>query len=90
MPRISDSPVWVATQGTDYVDIVDGIAGGIIGRVLCAPGPSKILFNPDGATAYLNLIRSATLDIIDVKAQKVVHQITGLGDVFSSDMMNNA
>ena len=82
--------VWVAARGTSYVDIVDGINGGIIGRVLCAPGPSKVLFSPDGATAYVNHIRSATLDIIDVKSQKVVDQITGLADTFSSDMMINA
>ena len=47
--------VWVAARGTDYVDIVDGMAGGIIGRVLGAPG----LFSPDGAIAYVNHIRSA-------------------------------
>ena len=79
--------VWVAARGTNFVDIVDGIKGGIIGRVLCAPGPSKVLFSPDGATAYVNHILSATLDIINVNSQKVIHQITGLADVFSSDMM---
>lgn len=82
--------VWVAARGTTFVDVVDGIKGGIISRVVCAPGPSKVLFSPDGATAYVNHIRSATLDIIDVEAQKVIHQITGLADVFSSDMMINA
>ena len=81
--------VWVAARGTDFVDIVDGIKGGIIGRVLCAPWPSKVLFSPDGNTAYVNYIRSATLDIIDVNSHKVIHQITGLADVFFSDMMIN-
>ena len=82
--------VWVAARGTDYVDIVDGMAGGIIGSFLGALDPTKVLFGPDGATAYVNHIRSATLDIIDVKSQKVVHQISGLADTFSSDMMMNA
>ncbi|KAK3170017.1 hypothetical protein OEA41_009402 [Lepraria neglecta] len=50
----------------------------------------KVLFSPDGATAYVNHIRSATLDIIDVKSQKVVDQISGLADTFSSDTMMNA
>ena len=76
--------VWVAARGTNFVDIVDGIKGGIIGRVLCAPGSSKVLFSPDGATAYVNHILSATLDSINVNSQKVVHQITGVADVFSS------
>lgn len=82
--------VWVASRGTSLVDIVDGIDGGIVGRVKTAPGPSKVLFSPDGKLAYVNHIRSPTLDIIDVEKRQVIEQITGLADVFSSDMMLSA
>jgi YVTN family beta-propeller protein len=82
--------VWVATRGVDFIDIVDGIAGGIVGRVPSAGGPSKVLFSPDGATAYANHVRNATLDIIDVASRAVVHTIDGLADSFSSDMMLSA
>ena len=82
--------VWVACRATSNVDIVDGLAGGIIARVATAPGPSKVLFSPDGTTAYVNHIRSATLDIVDVQQRKVVDSISGLADIFSSDMQISA
>ncbi|TKA66647.1 hypothetical protein B0A49_08633 [Cryomyces minteri] len=82
--------VWVASRGTSHVDIIDGIKGGIIGTITTEAGPSKVLFSPDGKLAYVNHIRSATLDIIDVEKRQVAVQITGLADVFSSDMMLSA
>ncbi|KAF8592666.1 hypothetical protein K439DRAFT_1323730 [Ramaria rubella] len=82
--------VWVAARGTSEVDIVDGVNGGVIGRVQTADGPSKVLFSPNGSIAYVNHIRSATIDIVDVEQRRVISQITGLADVFSSDMMLSA
>jgi YVTN family beta-propeller protein len=83
--------VWVACRGTKFVDIVDGLKGGVVGRVETpTEGPSKVLFSPDGQTAYVNHILSPTLDIIDVQQRKVVDTITGLADKFSSDMMMSA
>jgi DNA-binding beta-propeller fold protein YncE len=82
--------VWVGTRGVDYIDIVDGINGGIIGRVESLGGPSKVLFSPDGKTAYANHIRNATVSVIDVERQVVKYTITGLADTFSSDMMLSA
>lgn len=82
--------VWVASRGTSRVDIIDGLNGGIIGNVSTKPGPSKVLFSQDGKLAYVNHIRSPTLDIIDVDKRQVVQTITGLADVFSSDMMLSA
>ncbi|KZT54126.1 putative isomerase YbhE [Calocera cornea HHB12733] len=82
--------VWVASRALQEVDIIDGLHGGVIDRVITADGPSKVLFSPDGRWAYVNHIRNATIDIIDVQKKKVVNQIIGLGDVFSSDMMLSA
>lgn len=83
--------VWVACRGTKFVDIVDGMKGGVIGRIETpAAGPSKVLFSPDGQTAYVNHILSPTVDIINVPSRKVIYTIKGLADVFSSDMMLSA
>ncbi|KAK3175444.1 hypothetical protein K4F52_010259, partial [Lecanicillium sp. MT-2017a] len=82
--------VWVGTRGVDHIDIIDGINGGILGRIDSFGGPSKVLFSPDGRTAYANHIRSASLSVIDVATRKVIHNITGLADTFSSDMMLSA
>ena len=83
--------VWVACRGTKFIDIVDGLEGGVIGRIETASdGPSKVLFSPDGGTAYVNHILSPTVDIINVPERKVIHTIKGLADKFSSDMMLSA
>lgn len=82
--------VWVGCRGTNYVDVVDGIEGGVLSRIETQPGPSKVLFSPDGNTAYVNHILSPTVTVIDVPSQTVVDIITGLAAVFSSDMMLDA
>lgn len=79
--------VWVGTRGVDRIDIVDGLKGGVVGYVESYGGPSKVVFSPDGKTAYANHIRSPSLSVIDVAQRRVVANITGLADVFSSDMM---
>lgn len=82
-----NSTVWVACRGVSQVDLIDGPTGTIIGHIETDPGPSKVLFSPDGKTAYVNHIRAANLTIIDVESRAVVATITGLADTFSSDMM---
>jgi len=82
--------VWVACRGTNYVDLVDALEGGVIAQVESDAGPSKVLFSPDGQFAYVNHIKSPTISIIDVPERKVIQTISGLADVFSSDMMISA
>ena len=82
-----NATVWVATRGTDSIQLVDGLNGGVVGEVLSPGGPSKVLFSPDGATAYANHVRAPVLAVIDVAARRVVFNITGLADDFSSDFM---
>ncbi|KAH8883102.1 40-residue YVTN family beta-propeller repeat protein [Thozetella sp. PMI_491] len=82
--------VWVGTRGVDHIDIIDGIHGGVIGKVDSWGGPSKVLFSPDGKTAYANHIRSASLSFIDVASRSVIYNLTGLANSFSSDMMLSA
>ncbi|KQU69688.1 hypothetical protein ASD62_03255 [Phycicoccus sp. Root563] len=78
--------VWVADRALARVDIVDARHGGIVGHVATGDGPSKVLFSPDGRYAYVNHLRSATIDVVKVSSRKVVRRISGLADVFSSDM----
>ncbi|KIX98043.1 uncharacterized protein Z520_06122 [Fonsecaea multimorphosa CBS 102226] len=82
--------VWVGTRGTNHVTVVDGLAGTILGTIHTADGPSKVVFSPDGATAYVNHIRDPILSIVDVASRTTVQNITGLNDVFSSDMQISA
>ena len=82
--------VWVACRGTNFVDLVDAFKGGVIGRIESDSGPSKVLFSPDGRFAYVNHIKSATISIISVSTRQVISTISGLADVFSSDMMISA
>lgn len=82
--------IWVGTRGTDHIDIVDGINGGVTGNVDTWGGPSKVLFSPDGRTAYANHIRSGAVSFIDVESRSVIYNLTGLADSFSSDMMLSA
>ncbi|KAF2458993.1 nitrous oxide reductase [Lineolata rhizophorae] len=82
--------IWVGTRGVDRITLVDGIDGGVVGHIPTYGGPSKVLFSPDGSTAYANHIRSPSLSVIDVESQTIVHNITGLADTFSSDMMLSA
>lgn len=79
--------IWVGTRGVEYLEIVDGVSGGVIGKVDSWGGPSKVLFSPDGKTAYVNHIRSSSVSFIDVESRSVVFNLTGLVDKFSSDMM---
>ncbi|CAG8951368.1 hypothetical protein HYFRA_00007279 [Hymenoscyphus fraxineus] len=79
--------VWVACRGTKFVNLVDPMKGGVIDRIATDDGPSKVLFSPDGKLAYVNHIKSPTINIIDVASRKVIETISGLADVFSSDMM---
>ena len=82
--------IWVGTRGVDFVDIVDGLHGGLIDKVPSFGGPSKVLFSPDGRVAYVNHIRSASVSFIDVESKRVIYNLTGLADTFSSDMMLSA
>lgn len=77
--------VWVAVRGESYVAVIDPIAGKVLQQIPTADGPSKVVFSPDGQYAYVNHIRSATIDVISVKDRTVVHSIAGLPSAFSSD-----
>jgi YVTN family beta-propeller protein len=82
--------IWIGTRGVDSISIIDGLHGTLVERVPSYGGPSKVLFSPDGATAYVNHIRAPYIDVIDVPSRRHIYNITGLADIFSSDMMLSA
>ncbi|KAJ4159569.1 uncharacterized protein LMH87_008467 [Akanthomyces muscarius] len=82
--------VWVGTRGVNNITVIDGINGGVIDRIPSQGGPSKVLFSPDGRTAYSNHINGTYISIIDVASRRQTATIKGLADKFSSDMMLSA
>ncbi|MFE3168883.1 beta-propeller fold lactonase family protein [Streptomyces sp. NPDC059224] len=76
---------WVADRGRDTVTVVDAVHGGVIRNINVGPGPSKVVLSPDGRTAYVNHISAAEITVVDVRTHKVLYNIKGLGDTFSSD-----
>ncbi|KAL1616429.1 hypothetical protein SLS56_011420 [Neofusicoccum ribis] len=87
---VDNRTIWVGTRGVDHVSIVDGLEGGVTETITSYGGPSKVLFSPDGATAYVNHIRSPYIHVIDVSSRATIANITGLAHPFSSDMMLSA
>ncbi|GIZ48308.1 hypothetical protein CKM354_001137500 [Cercospora kikuchii] len=82
--------IWIGTRGVSSIQILDGMNGTALSRIMTGKGPSKVLFSPDGTTAYVNHIMEPLIAVIDVQSQKVMYNITGLANVFSSDMMLSA
>jgi YVTN family beta-propeller protein len=79
------SAVWTAVRGQNYVSVVDIGRGVETGRIITEAGPSKVVFSPDGRTAYVNHLRSAVLDVIDVRTERVTDRVkltlTGSSDL---------
>ncbi|KAF2099231.1 40-residue YVTN family beta-propeller repeat protein [Rhizodiscina lignyota] len=82
--------VWAGTRGVETLAIVDGLKGGVIENIPAPGGPSKVVFSPNSDLAYVNHIRAAYIGIYDVASRKLLRNITGLADTFSSDMMIDA
>jgi YVTN family beta-propeller protein len=77
---------WVADRGRDTVTIVDAVHGGVITNLNVGANPSKVVMSPDGKLAYVNHLSEAEITVVDVASHRIVDHITGLGDVFSSDL----
>jgi YVTN family beta-propeller protein len=82
--------VWIGTRGVSSVNVIDAFNATLLDRIFTAAGPSKVLFSGNGTLAYVNHIEDAIISVIDVPSRKVMYNITGLADIFSSDMMISA
>jgi YVTN family beta-propeller protein len=77
---------WVADRGRDTVTIVDAVHGGVITNLNVGQGPSKVVMSPDGKWAYINHIAQPDITIVNVATHQVVGTISGIADMFSSDL----
>ncbi|KAF2192509.1 YVTN repeat-like/Quino protein amine dehydrogenase [Zopfia rhizophila CBS 207.26] len=84
---VDNRTLWVGTRGVDSIALVDGLNGTNIEKIPSYGGLGKVLFSPDGMTAYGNHIRVPSLGIIDVESRKHIANTTGLAHTFSSDMI---
>lgn len=83
--------LWVAVRGERQVAVIDpgrasrGAVGRIAAHIETADGPSKVVFSPDGRLAYVNHLRAAEVDVIDVRSRRVLHRVRGLAGAGSAD-----
>jgi len=66
--------VWTAVRGQDYVSVID-LATDTETRIETGKGPSKVVFSPDGRTAYINYIDLGELDVVDVPSRRITATI---------------
>ncbi|KXS95657.1 hypothetical protein AC579_10369 [Pseudocercospora musae] len=70
--------VWIGTRAVSSVEIIDGMNVTMLGRITTGKGPRKVLFGPDGQTAYVDHIMDLIIAVIDVPRQMVKYNITCL------------
>jgi YVTN family beta-propeller protein len=78
--------LWVAVRGQDYVSVVDLADGRETHRIRTAPGPSMVVFSPDGRLAFVDHARAAELHVIDVQSYEGIRRITNLVSPFSPNL----
>lgn len=67
--------VWVVVRGENYISVLDPVTLKETRRIETTAGPGMVLFHPNGKLAFVVSSFNPVVEIIDVKAQKVVKQI---------------
>jgi YVTN family beta-propeller protein len=67
--------VWVVVRGEDYISVIDPKTFRETRRIATAPGPGMVLFHPDGKRAFVVSSFTPVVEVVDVRAHKVIHQI---------------
>ena len=62
-------------RGLNYVAVIDWRSGKVVDKIYTEPGPSKVVFSPDGRLAYVNHLRALVLDVINVATRKVIDRV---------------
>jgi YVTN family beta-propeller protein len=80
--------LWVAVRGESYVSVLSTRTGRELQRVRTADGPSKVVFSPDGALAYVNHLRAKVLEVIRVSDRRIVKRIFGTAPESSDEALS--
>jgi YVTN family beta-propeller protein len=67
--------VWVVVRGEDYISVIDPHTYKETRRIPTAVGPGMVQFLPDGKLAFAVSSFTPEVDVIDVRAHKVVKRI---------------
>lgn len=68
--------VWVVVRGEDYIAVIDPVTFRETRRIPTAVGPGMVQFMPDGKLAFAVSSFTPEVDVIDVKAHKVIKRIS--------------
>jgi YVTN family beta-propeller protein len=80
--------LWVAVRGQRYVSVLSTDTGREIQRIATADGPSKVVFSPDGARAYVNHVRAREVEVIRVSDRRIVKRISGTAPQSSDEALS--
>src|SRR4051812_24488324 len=80
--------LWVAVRGQRYVSVLSTGTGRELQRIGTADGPSKVVFSPDGALAYVNHLRARVVEVIRVSDRRIVKRIFGTAPESSDEAIS--
>jgi YVTN family beta-propeller protein len=80
--------LWVAVRGQRYVSVLSTHTGRELQRIRTADGPSKVVFSPDGALAYVNHLRARVVEVIRVRDRRIVKRIFGTAPESSDEAIS--
>jgi YVTN family beta-propeller protein len=80
--------LWVAVRGQRYVSVLSTHTGRELQRIRTADGPSKVVFSPDGALAYVNHLRARVVEVIRVRDRRTVKRIFGTAPESSDEAIS--
>lgn len=84
--RPDGKELWVCVRGEDYISVIDPMLMREVRRIRTAPGPSMVVFRPDGRIAFVNHSFTPELDVVDVSAGVVIRRIPVISP-FSPDLV---
>ncbi|ULX51575.1 hypothetical protein A9P79_06460 [Cupriavidus taiwanensis] len=67
--------VWVVVRGEDYISVIDPATFRETRRIPTTAGPGMVLFHPAGKLAFVVSSFNPVVDVIDVRARKVVKRL---------------
>jgi YVTN family beta-propeller protein len=83
LSQAPDGTIWVANQDDGTLSVVDGVLGTVVTTIPLGPGtmPYGVVFDPDGATAYVTLQATGQLVRLDPISRTVLGHVQLEGQV---------